>query len=441
MSKEEIKEKVADDKEQLPEGVEMIDYSEDAPSDKPAKKKMKLWRKILLTVCIVVLVLSLVLLGGFFYLRASGKKSLYGNATSEKPNLVQALKETESHKELEINPDQMDDIEENPDIENPSQGSEGESQTTGNATSGGQQDGGEAQEKEEPIDIQEGDGVTHDVVYKGEKYLYNKDMINMLILGIDKTTTVSKAEDGISGGQSDALFLLTLNPDTKVMDIIAIPRDMIAYIDVYDKSGNYVQSGYAQICLQHGYGDGMQLSNERAKQAVSKMFYDLPIHSVTSVNMGAIADLNDAIGGVTLQSLHTFSYKGYSFTEGETVTLKGQEAYHYVHYRDIYRHYTAPERLERQKQYITKLVNTTISQLKSDVGLIADVYSIVQDYVVTDLGINDMTYLGSELVKYRFGKIYNLEGRIDTTRKYERFYVSQSKFYALIIDHFYEKVE
>lgn len=281
----------------------------------------------------------------------------------------------------------------------------------------------------------------YDVIYNGEKYVYNRDIITLLFLGIDKTGTVAPAEDGISGGQSDAMFLLTLNPHTMIMEIIAIPRDTIAEIDLYDRAGNYTYSGYAQICLQHAYGDAMSVSNERAKKAVSRLFYDLPIHSVTSVNLGAIPGINDAFGGITLDSLYTFSDEGWDFVEGQTVTLLGRGAYSYIHYRDTSRHFTAGERLARQKQYITLFMDKAMNEVRQNLGKVIEVYNAVADYVVTDLGISDMTYLASELVKYQFGGIYTLEGSVDTSRRTERYYLDKDVFYRMIIEKFYERVD
>jgi len=52
--------------------------------------------------------------------------------------------------------------------------------------------------------------------------------------------------------------------------------------------------------------------------------------------MNTIADLNDAVGGVTVtvpEDLAVMQPK--LFTAGDTVTLKGELAYHFVHDRDF----------------------------------------------------------------------------------------------------------
>ena len=426
------------------------------------QRKFQKWKKLAVVCGGIMVILCIVFSVTFLALRASGKSRLYNRAESEKPNLGREAAKNESadakNQEIMINPDNMEEI---VSLE-PDMSAENVNTNTEHIVENKNREeiNQETETKEENYagyiddDIYlEGDGDTsgntalkpgnsegYDVVYNGERYIYNKDMITLLFLGIDKTGTVAPAEDGISGGQSDAMFLLTLNPHTMIMEIIAIPRDTVAEIDLYDKAGNYTYSGYAQICLQHGYGDAMSVSNERAKKAVSRLFYDLPIHSVTSVNLGAIPGINDAFGGITLESLYTFSDEGWDFVEGQTVTLLGRGAYSYIHYRDTSRHFTAGERLARQKQYITLFMDKAMNEIRQNLGKVIEVYNAVGDYVVTDLGIGDMTYLASELVKYQFGGIYTLEGSVDTSKRTERYYLDKDAFYRMIIEKFYEKM-
>lgn len=391
----------------------------------------------------------------FQILKFTGKNSIYGKATSEKPKFgieASASDGDEKIEELVIDPDSMElESETAQEVQSESMPEQmeqigmdqGEEESQSQIIAVENEEGYVIESDEENVldNIHAApEGADYDIEYEGKKYAYNTDMINLLVMGIDNLKTVSPAVDGISGGQSDAMFLLCLNPRTMVMDIVAIPRDTITKIDIYDRSGAYVQSGYAQICLQHGYGDGMEISNQRAKKVVQELFYDLPIHSVTSINMGAIPNINDAIGGITLNSLDTFSDEGWNFTAGQEVHLEGKGAYSYIHYRDTSRHYTAPERLERQKQYITLFIDRALAEIRKNVGTVVDIYTGVQDYVVTDLNVSDMTYLGSEMTKYTFGGIYSLEGTVDTSRKYERYYLDKNAFAKILVQEFYEQV-
>ena len=393
--------------------------------------------------CIVavagLLSLTLLVIGVIGIARCTGKKSIYDRVEGQSMN----FDKNDTDMELDIDMDGMDDENEsNSTSMDETLTQEAESDDVSHNTVDNATEEKTMEENEtETGKIVQTDEEEYDITYNGNKYKYNEDIMTFLILGIDKNEKVSPAKDGISGGQSDGIYLVVMNPHTKKIDIITVHRDTIARIWVYDKEGNFVQTGKAQICLQHGYGDGMELSNERAKKAVSDLFYDLPIHSVTSVNMGAIGMLNDAIGGVTLESLETFNVDGYSYKKGETITLKGKGAYYYTKYRDISEHYTAGKRLERQKQYLSKVTAQAIAATKKDVGVLVDIYKIAKDYVVTDLSIDEMTYIATELVEYDFGQIYSPEGYVDTSRVYERYYLDMDKFEQMIIDIFYEMVK
>lgn len=441
-------------------------------SDKKAKAKKKKWSKVKKAVVIVggtILTFVVVLVVSFLIMRLTGKWSLYDKANSSGPDLLR----DETGNELVIDPENMGNVSildketatnkpeeessgSNDTSEEPSSGNSEVGGDTGSNDNNGDNNGGDnnnsnagsdnnnsSSGNDKPDNIIQGGSNNDDVdtiIYKGQKYKYNDDMITLLLLGIDKYNAVTPAKDGHGGGQSDALFLVAMNPDTMVMDIIAIPRDTVTKLWIYDKEGNFVQTGDAQICLQHGYGDGMELSNKRALEAVSYLMYDIPIHSVTSFNMGAISQLNDAIGGITLTSMETFSYHGHSFKKGETVTLKGEMAHSYIRYRDKYRHNTASERLARQKQYINLFIDKAKSSIKNDIGIVTDVYNIISKYLVTDLSLNEIIYLASESVSYKFGEFITLKGTLDMSGKYERLYLDETALRELIIEKFYEKV-
>lgn len=432
-------------------------------SDKKEKAKKKKWGKIKKAVIVIggtILTFVVVLAASLLIMRITGKMSLYDKANSSGPNLLRdETSNGATGNELVIDPENMGDVSNldkgpatnkpddnstgNNDIGGSNTGSNDDTNNNNNGSGNSNNNNNSSSGNDKPNNIIQA-GSTNDnietIIYKGQKYAYNDDMITLLVLGIDKLTPVTPAKDGISGGQSDALFLVIMNPDTMVMDIIAIPRDTITKLWIYDKEGNFVQTGDAQICLQHGYGDGMELSNKRALEAVSYLMYDIPIHSVTSINVGAISKINDAIGGITLTSLETFTYQGKSFIKDEKITLKGHMTYSYLTYRDKYRHNTASERLARQKQYITLFIDKAKASVKKDIGIVTDVYDIISKYLVTDLSLDEIIYIASESVSYKFGEFITLKGSLDTSRQYERFYLDETALQELIIEKFYEKI-
>ena len=63
-----------------------------------------------------------------------------------------------------------------------------------------------------------------DVRYNGKVYRYNMDLKTYLFMGIDRSGKVTEAEDSISGGQSDAMFLLVVDTANEKVSIISIHR-------------------------------------------------------------------------------------------------------------------------------------------------------------------------------------------------------------------------
>lgn len=284
-----------------------------------------------------------------------------------------------------------------------------------------------------------------DVRYHGGIYRYNEDILTFLFLGIDKLSEVKPVKNSIDGGQSDAIFLLVLNPVNKEATVIGIPRDTMAEVEVYDKKGKYRGTDIRQICLQHGYGDGAELSCERSVTAVSKLFYNLPIHGYCALNMGAIPLLNDAVGGVDVIALEDASLsevKSFRAKKGEALHLEGMDAYVYLRARDTGQSKSAAGRLERQKQYLTAYASKAVEALKSDITLPVSLYNTLSKYMVTDITIDEVSYLATRVAEYQFPEenMFSLAGDINTEGKYEKFYVDEQALYELILKVFYVEV-
>lgn len=278
--------------------------------------------------------------------------------------------------------------------------------------------------------------------YDGRSYEYNHNIKTYLFLGIDKDEKVSKAADGISGGQSDALFLLVEDSDKKELSVIAINRNTMAMLDIYDREGDYLGQEEGQICLQHGYGDGMRTSCSRSAEAVSRLFYNLPINGYLSLNMGAIPGLNDAVGGVEVEVMQSLKdeQRGVDLKEGELKTLNGQEAYVYLRSRDLNEFDSSSLRLERQKQYLLQFFQKAKQEVAKDASVGTAIYSAMEDYMVTNIETADLI---TEISEYHLDgeQVYTVPGETVMGEQFEEFYPDEDAFYKMIIDIFYQPVE
>lgn len=280
------------------------------------------------------------------------------------------------------------------------------------------------------------------ISYNGKNYRYNKNIRTYLFMGIDTDEPVHKAEDGISGGQADALFLLVEDRDKNKLSIISIHRNTMTPVQVYDKDGEYGGERELQICLQHGYGDGERLSCQRTVDCVTKLFYGIPIHGYMSLNMGGIGLLNDAVDGVEVTVLHNIDSEAQNvhLIQGETKILNGTEAYAYVRSRDVSEFDSASDRLERQEQYLNCLLPQMQKKVKS-VSSAAEIYRQAEDYLYSNIDysrladeMSDMSYDSSE-------NMYNVPGEVVMGEKFEEFRVDEDGLYQLILDVFYDDVD
>jgi len=280
------------------------------------------------------------------------------------------------------------------------------------------------------------------VKYKGTVYAYNDEIMTFLIMGIDKKNDVKEAAEGTDGGQADALFLAVMDPTDRSISVVAVNRNAMADIDIYDSGGSYVMTAKAQIATQHGFGDGMEESCEYQKQAVQKLFYQMPIHGYAAVNMSAIPLINDAVGGVDVTVLEDLTRINKAFQEGNTVHLSGEEAFWYVKYRDVNTFGSSDGRLARQKQYLNALIGKAKETAGEDISVVAQLYQAVISQMVTDISLDEAVYLASELADYHFDEdsLYTLAGETVMGEQFEEFYIDEEALYEMILEVFYEEV-
>ena len=285
-----------------------------------------------------------------------------------------------------------------------------------------------------------------DVSYQGKSYRYNSDIHTYLMMGIDKDEPVAQAKDYISGGQSDAMFLLVTDSKNQTLKVISINRNSITPIEVYDENGYSLDTIDAQICLQHAYGDGKKLSCMRSVDAVSQMFDNIPISGYLAMNMGGIPLMNDAIGGVELTALQSISVpdEGIHIKMGQTLTLNGQEAYYYLKGRDTHEFGSATKRLRREEQYIIAYMDKLKGISGGNAAGVVDIYDSISDYLVTSV---DFTSLITELMDYDFSQnqLYTVPGEtvagepVDG-QTYEEYHIDEDGLKKLIMEVFYEPV-
>lgn len=279
--------------------------------------------------------------------------------------------------------------------------------------------------------------------YQGKIYDYNENILTFLFMGIDVDDILREQQQGWDSGQADALFLLVLNPDTRRMTVIAIDRNTMTDVDMYDQDNHFLGTVQAQVNLAHGYGDGRERSAENQVKAVSRLMYELPIHGYCAINLPAIYVINDTIGGVDVTVTEDFTPEYFQFAPGETIHLDGRLAYFYIRYRNVDVEESARLRLQRQKQYLIAFVERAKQAFAEDVTLPVKLFNAVQPSTVTDITLDETVYLAGEAAQYTFSgeDLIVLPGITDSSGQFDEFYVDQEALKQIIVDIFYTEVE
>ena len=277
--------------------------------------------------------------------------------------------------------------------------------------------------------------------YKDKEYVYNSDLDIYLLMGIDKEGPVEVAEDYVSGGQSDALFLFVMDRETEEVSVISINRNTMTRVETYQANGTNTGYTEAQICVQHGFGDGRRVSCGLTEEAVTHLFYNLPIDGYLSINVGAVPILNDSIGGVEVTVLNDMVYPdaNVTLTKGETVILNGQQAYIYLRGRDTDEFDSATLRLRRQEQYITSYLEKVEALLASSSAELVSIYDELSPYIVTNI---EVVSLLEEITSYDYSseRMYTVPGETVMGEEFEEYHVDEDALYELIIKVFYKEV-
>lgn len=349
------------------------------------KSRLGLALKIFIGIFIAVLALTAGASGAYFYLKESGKTGLKKNASTTVPDLNKSETLT---------------------------GSE------------------ESQDVYDPTVFK----------YDGIEYRYNSNIITILCMGIDKNEEDVELQE-ISGksGQADSIFLLVMDPLKDTIKIISVSRDTMTEIKNFDVTGKEVGESVNHLGLAYAYGDGGKKSCELMVDAVSNLFYDLPIHGYVSLLVSAVGPINDAVGGVTVTVPEDLSHKDPALVEGATVTLMGKQAEIFVRNRDTTQEGSNNHRMKRQKMYAIGFVNSAKAALKKNPSLTVDLYNEFSKQMVTNIGLDNAVYLVSEAAGMQLDTddILTLKGETKQGAVYEEFYADDKALLELVLDTFY----
>lgn len=270
-------------------------------------------------------------------------------------------------------------------------------------------------------------------------YHFNQNQFILYFMGIDDDYPVT-SKLSPDGGQADAHFLIFFDTKKKQIRILTLNRNTMTDIDIYDLNNQYGYTIPGQLCLQHAYGDGREDSCEKSLDALRRCMHQMPAHAYVSLNKGILGALNDALGGVRVIALEDiiFPEPETIIHKGDDILLKGSNAFYYLTHRYTDNFGSNNTRLERQKQYL----HTMLEQLKNSVlrnpFKLCELYHLARKYMVTDLSLPELFYLGSLCMTYQIDtNINSIPGETKEENLYETFYPDKDVLEETILEYYY----
>lgn len=124
-------------------------------------------------------------------------------------------------------------------------------------------------------------------------------------------------------GRTDSLILATVNPDTKAVTMLSLPRDWM--VSVPDNE-NY---GFQKLNAAYEFPLDNKSHPETAMKTVQNLL-NVPIDFYAVVNMGGLIKTVDKVGGVKVTSPLTFNFNPSSHSPRKYRFFEGKSDYQYA---------------------------------------------------------------------------------------------------------------
>ena len=276
------------------------------------------------------------------------------------------------------------------------------------------------------------------ISYKDIKYTLNKNVISILVIGVDRDNLDEDLGVG-NNGQADVIFVATIDTKTKKTNIIPISREAMVDVNQYATNGKYTGVKREQLCLAYAYGSTPEQCSENVMVSVRRLLYGINISSYVTIEMEGLEKLTDLVDGVELTSLEDLSSKKLTVSKGQKIKLNGKDARVYITYRDEDIEANA-RRMERQKQFLSALLNKTGNSVVNNFSNLTKYYNDLSPYFSTNVTFAQITYLAQNCLSLNFGDALNyktIEGNLVQGEKWVEFYANEESTIETLIDIFY----
>lgn len=274
--------------------------------------------------------------------------------------------------------------------------------------------------------------------YNGSKYTLNKNVVSILVMGIDRNNIDKNLGSG-KNGQADVIFVATIDTKTKRACIIPISRETMVDVNLYTENGNFAGTPNEQLCLAYAYGNDTEECSKNVMASVKRLLCGININSYVTFEMEAVSKLTDMVGGIEVVCLEDF-YSGTSMiNKGTKINLNGNAALNYIRYRGDDTEANA-RRMLRQKQFLSTLISKTGNSVLGDFSNLAKYYNDLSPYFSTNVSFAQITYLAQNCLSMNLGdsiEYKTIEGTLTMGEKWVEFTADEESVLQNVIDVFY----
>lgn len=277
---------------------------------------------------------------------------------------------------------------------------------------------------------------TSNIIVDEKEYKIKNNLDVMLFTGIDSYDKQKSKENSFA----DCNLLLVFDHDKKTILPIHINRNLMCEMNELETGGKIKSKQFKQLAYAYGYGDADMLSLINIKNSVSSLFNNININNYLLVNYSAISTIADNAQGIDVLIEDDFTGVDDSLVSGETITLKGKQALNYV--RPILDKEDAGsnECMKRQRTFLKSFFNKC--KIRSeDSKYIDNVFSKIENDLLSNQTLNDLTELAKTFVEYNILGSIVLEGENKKVGNQNEYYVDQSIIDDICVKYILTEVE
>lgn len=214
-------------------------------------------------------------------------------------------------------------------------------------------------------------------------------IVNFLLVGKDHV-----------GENTDVIMVISLNPETKNIAILSVPRDTRVNVN-----------GNRKINSVYSYAGARGWKKEETLIDTVSNVTGLPIHYYAVINLRAFREVVDELGGVEFNVTRPYNYDDdlqdlHIHLQPGLQTLNGEQAEGLIRYRHDYAMGDI-DRVGVQQEFVMAFLQ---QKLKVQyITKIPAVYDKVTDYVVSNLTVNDLITYAKAVMGYG-AETYTLPG-------------------------------